>query len=103
MVVGRLTSILLCSCYRKLSSSVFISRRNMDRHKCTHESLSNLSCVTQVVIRGGVAQGHEQWPRGGQADQQRGQAEGHGARAQGLVQVEAREEFEFSASCQLEV
>ena len=56
-----------------------------------------------MVIRGGVAPGHEQWPRGGQADQQRGQAEGHGARAQGLVQVEAREEFEFSANCQLEV
>ena len=44
-----------------------------------------------------MAPGHEQWPRGGQTDQQRDQAEGHGASAQGLVQVEG-EEFEFSAS-----
>ena len=53
--------------------------------------------ITQVVIWGCLAPGHEQWPRGGQTDQQRDQAEGHGARAQGLVQVEG-EEFEFSAS-----
>ena len=44
-----------------------------------------------------MAPGHEQWPRGGQTDQQGGQGEGHGTRPQGLVQVEARgEKFQLS-------
>ena len=41
MVVSRLTSILSCSCDRKLSSSVFSSRRNMDRHKWSTSFNSN--------------------------------------------------------------
>ena len=41
----------------------------------------------QVVSRGRLAPGDGQWSRGGQADQQADQAEGHGARPQGLVQV----------------
>ena len=40
-----------------------------------------------MVSRGRLAPGDGQWTHGGQADQQADQAEGHGARPQGLVQV----------------
>ena len=62
MVVSRLTSILSCSCDRKLSSSVFSSRRNMDRHKwaesltlnCTAESWWLWAWGTGPVARAGT-------------------------------------------------
>ena len=51
-----------------------------------------------MVSRGRLAPGDEQWPRGGQTDQQADQGQGHGARAQGLVQVvRDKESFELSA------
>ena len=43
----------------------------------------------QVVSRGRLAPGDGQWPRGGAADQQADQSQGHRARAQGVVQVAA--------------
>ena len=52
-----------------------------------------------MVSRGRLAPGDEQWPLWGQTDQQADQGQGHGARAQGLVQVvgESKESFELSA------
>ena len=45
-----------------------------------------------MVSRGRLAPGDEQWPLWGQTDQQADQGQGHGARAQGLVQVVGDEE-----------
>lgn len=51
-----------------------------------------------MVSRGRLAPGDEQWPRGGQTDQQADQGQRHGARAQGLVQVVGgQQSFELSA------
>ena len=58
--------------------------------------------IFQVVSRGRLAPGDEQWPRGGQTDKQADQGQGHGPSAQGLVQV-VGESKELNLNCQPEV